>query len=62
MEEEKQSKVHLDLARRIFTTIAGGRKYITQEVAIMVLKPLLEENIAPATLKKHTMQENWFTE
>ena len=60
MEEEKQSRVHLDLARRIFTTMADGEGYITQEVAIKVLKPLLEEFIAPGILKIHTMPEKWF--
>ena len=48
MEEEKQSRVHFDLAKRIVETIANGEEYMSQQAALQVLKPLLEDNITRA--------------
>ena len=52
MEEEvKQSRVHLDIAKRIVDKLADGECHISQQVAINVLKQLLEENITLAIQK-----------
>jgi len=47
MEEQKQSRVHFDLAKKIVDTIANGEDQISQQAVFQVLKPLLEDNIAP---------------
>jgi hypothetical protein len=57
MEEEKQSSVHLAIARRIVNTIADEECLVSQQAALLVLKPLLEENITPLILKKHKIPE-----
>ena len=41
VEEEKQSRKHLDLARRIVETIANGEDQLSQQAVILVLKPFL---------------------
>ena len=48
MEEEKQSRVHFDLAKRIVDTIANGEENVSEQAVHQVLKPLLEDNITPA--------------
>jgi hypothetical protein len=48
MEEEKQSRVHLDIAKRIVKTLCMGEEQVSQQTALQVLKPLLEENITYA--------------
>ena len=48
MEEEKQSRVHFDIAKKIVDTIANGEDQLSQQAVIQVLKPLLEENITIA--------------
>ena len=60
MEEEKQSRVHLDIAKRIVDTLADGECHVSQIAAQHFLKPLLEDFIAPGILKKHKLTENWF--
>ena len=60
MEEEKQSRVHLDIAKRIVDTLADGEYHVSQLAAQQVLKPLLEDNILNLILKKHKIPENWF--
>ena len=57
MEEEKQSSVHLAIARRIVNTIADEECLVSQQAALLVLKPLLEENIITVKLKKHKIPE-----
>ena len=44
-EEEKQSPVHMDIARLIVNTLCNGEEHLYQQTALKVLKPLLEENI-----------------
>ncbi len=60
-EEEKQSAVHLAIAKRIVNTLADKKSHVTQQVALEVLKPLLEDNLAPIIIKKHKIPEYWFT-
>jgi len=48
MEEFKQSRVHLDLAKRIVEKISEGESHISQQAALLILKPLLEGHIGPA--------------
>ena len=60
MEEEKQSRVNLDIAKRIIDTLADGECHVSQQAAQQVLKPLLEDHIVSAILKKHKLPENWF--
>jgi UDP-N-acetyl-D-mannosaminuronate dehydrogenase len=61
MEEEKQTRVHFDIAKRIVDTIANGEDQISQQAVLQVLKPLLEENISLAIQKFHKIPERWFT-
>ena len=51
MEEEKQSRVHLDIAKRIVDTLADGECHVSQLAAQHVLKPLLEDFIGPGIIK-----------
>ncbi len=60
-EEEKQSGVHLAIAKHIVDTLADGESDVTQQVALEVLKPWLEDNIAPIMIKNHKIPDNWFT-
>ena len=53
MEEVKQSSVHLAIAKLIVEELADGDCHVTQQAAQQVLKPLLEDHIAPAKMKKH---------
>ncbi len=53
MEEEKQSALHLSIAKWIVDTLADGEDYVSQHAALRVLKPLLEDNIIPLKLKMH---------
>ena len=46
MEEEKQSRVHCDIAKRIVDTISDGEQEVSQQAVLQVLKPLLEKNIS----------------
>ena len=57
MEEEKQSSVHLAIAKRIVDTLANGECHVSQQAALQVLKPLLEDFIGPGILKKHKIPE-----
>jgi UDP-N-acetyl-D-mannosaminuronate dehydrogenase len=57
----KQSRIHLDIARRIVDTLANGESIILQNAAVKVLKPLLKDHITRATLKVHKLPEDWFT-
>ena len=57
MEEEKQSAVHLAIAKRIVDTLADKECHVTQQAALQVLKPLLEDFIGPGILKKHKIPE-----
>ncbi len=57
MEEEKQSAVHLAIAKRIVDTLSDKDCHVSQQAALYVLKPLLEENITVAILKKHKIPE-----
>ncbi len=61
MEEVKQSRIHLDMAKRIVDKLGDGESHITKRAMLQVLKPLLEEHIAPAKFKKYKMPEDWFT-
>ena len=60
VEEVKQSRVHFDLAKRIVDLIANGDEYLSQEVAVEVLKPFLVENITLVKQKQHSIPERWF--
>ena len=60
-EEEKQSAVHFAIAKRIVDTLADKKSHVTQQVALEVLKPLLEYNLAPIVIENHKIPENWFT-
>jgi hypothetical protein len=62
MEEVKQSSVHLAIAKRIVDKIADKKHLISQQVALNVLKPFLEDHIIPAKLKKYKIPEYWFEE
>jgi hypothetical protein len=49
MEEEKQSRVQLDLAKKIVGTFTNEEQQnVTKEVALQVLKPILEDYITAA--------------
>jgi hypothetical protein len=61
MEEAKQSRVHLVIAQRVVEKLADGESHVSQIEILEVLKPLLEDYIAPPILKKNKMPENWFT-
>ncbi len=52
MEEVKQSRVHLDIAKRIVEKLADGKDHVTQNACKKVLKPLLEGHIGLAILNK----------
>ena len=51
----KQSRIHLDIARRIVDTLADGESFISQNAAVQVLKPLLKDHITRATLKEYKL-------
>ncbi len=53
MEEEKQSAVHLAIAKRIVDTLSDEDCHVSQQAALYVLKPLLEDHIISAILKKN---------
>ncbi len=57
IEEEKQSAVHLAIAKRIVDTLSDGECHVTHQAALQVLKPLLEDFIGPGILKKHKIPE-----
>ena len=60
MEEVKQTRVHLDIAKRIVDKLTDGESYISQNAALQVLKPLMRDHIAPAILEENRMPEDWF--
>ena len=53
MEEQKLSRVHFDLAKKIIDTIAHGEDQISQQAVFQVLKPLLEDNITAKIQREH---------
>lgn len=53
MEEEKQSAVHLAISKRIVDTLSDEDCHVSQQAALYVLKPLLEDHIISAILKKN---------
>lgn len=60
MEEVKQSRVHLDLAKRIVDKIANGESHISQQAAVNILKELLEGHIALEIRNANRIPEKWF--
>ena len=60
MEEVKQSRVHLDLAKSIVNKISNGECHVSQRAAAFILKPLLEDHISPAILKVNKIPEKWY--
>ena len=61
MEEQKLSRVHFDLAKKIIDTIADGEDHISQQAVFQVLKPLLEDNITAKIQREHKIPDRWFT-
>ena len=61
MEEEKQSRVHFDIAKLIVDKLADEESVVTQQAALQVLKPLLDGHIGAAILNLRKMPETWFT-
>ena len=60
MEEVKQSRVHFEIAKRIVDKLADGDSQISQKSVFEVLKPILEDYIPSAKLKKYKIPERWF--
>jgi hypothetical protein len=57
-EEEKQSTVHYDMAKKIVNTLATKRSQVIQQRALVeVLKPLLKKQISE-TKQKNTHYQN----
>jgi hypothetical protein len=53
MEEVKQSRLHFEIAKRIVNKLADEESQITLKAILLVLKPLLEDHIPTAKLKKN---------
>ena len=61
MEEVKQSRLHFEIAKRIVNKLADEESQITLKAVLLVLKPLLEDHIPTAKLKKNKIPEHWLT-
>jgi hypothetical protein len=62
MEEENQSSVHLDLAKKIVDTITNKeQQHVTNEVALQVLKPILVDFTTPVQNRLLEIPERWST-
>jgi hypothetical protein len=60
-EEEKQSRVYLDIAKRIVDKLVDEESQISQKAVLQVVKPLLEDHILQSKLKKNNIPGHWLT-
>ena len=60
-EEEKQSRVHYEIAKRIVDKLVDQELQVSQKAVLQVIKPLLEDHIPLSKLRKNKIPVHWFT-